>query len=103
VVEAYAEILALAPQQAQSDVRPAMSSPLLRFDRSEMSVLILSVAFLMQLTWSLREASVVCRTFPISQEQRFGALSGAGQKGIGSWALGQMAKYCWMKSWYLQE
>lgn len=42
-------------------------------------------------------------TLPRSHEQRFGALSGGGQKGIGSLALGQMAKYCCTKSWYLQE
>ena len=103
VGESYAEMLALAPQQAQSDARPAMSSPLLRFERSGMSVLILSVTFFMQFTCSLREVRVVSTTLAMSQEHRFGALSGAGQKGIGSWALGQTAKYCWMKSWYLQE
>jgi hypothetical protein len=43
------------------------------------------------------------RTLPRLQEQRFGALSGAGQKGIGSAALGHTAKYCWTKSWYSQE
>jgi hypothetical protein len=94
---------ALAPQQAQSDARPAMSRPLFRFERSPMFVLMLSVTFFMQLIWSLREERVVWRTLPTSQEQRFGALSGAGQKGIGSWALGQMAKYCWTNSWYSQE
>lgn len=62
-----------------------------------------SVAFFMQFNCSLREVKVVCTTLATSQEQRFGAFFGAGQKGIGSWALGQTAKYCWMKSWYLQE
>lgn len=102
-VKAYAEILALATQQAQSDARPAISSPLLKFDRSEMSLRMLSLILLMHLIWSLREARVVCRTLPMSQEHRFGALFGAGQKGIGSCALGHTAKYCWMKSWYSQE
>jgi hypothetical protein len=96
-------MLALAPQQAQSDARPAMSRPLFGLDKSVMSERMLSVTFFMQVTWSLRAERVLFRTLPMSQEQRFGALFGAGQKGIGSWALGQTAKYCWMKSWYLQE
>lgn len=57
----------------------------------------------MQEICSLRAVRVDWRTFPRSQEQRFGALSGGGQKGIGSMALGQMAKYCWTKSWYSHE
>jgi hypothetical protein len=61
------------------------------------------VTFLMQEICSLRAVRVDWMTLPKSQEQRFGALSGAGQKGIGSEALGQMAKYCWTKSWYSHE
>ena len=97
----YAEMLALAPQQAQSEARLAMSRPSFRFDRSgmlPMSVVSLSVTARMHLICWFRDESVVCVTLPRSQEQRFGALSGGGQKGIGSWALGQMAKYCCTKS-----
>lgn len=102
----YAEILALAPQQAQSEARLAMSRPLFRFDRSgilPMSPVILSVTSRIHLICWLRDDRVVWVTLPRLQEQRFGALSGGGQKGIGSLALGQVAKYCCTKSWYLQE
>lgn len=102
----YAEILALAPQQAQSEARLAILSPSFSFDRSgmlPMSAVSLSVTARMHLICWLRDERVVCVTLPRSQEQRFGAFPGGGQKGIGSWALGQMAKYCCTKSWYLQE
>lgn len=58
----YAEILALAPQQAQSEARLAMSRPLLSFERSgilPMSALMLSVTLRMHLICWLRDESVV--------------------------------------------
>lgn len=99
----YAEILALAPQQAHSLACLAISSPLPRFERLGMSETVRSVVFLMQESCSLRAFSVFWVTLPRSQEQRFGALFGAGQKGTGSAALGHTAKYCWTKSWYSHE
>jgi len=44
-----------------------------------------------------------CRTLPKLQEHPPGALSGAGQKGIGSVATGHATKYCSTKSWYWHE
>ena len=97
------DMLALAPQQAHSvDVR-VMSGILPRFERLGILFRAWLVMFLTQEVCSLRAESVFVSTFPRLQEQRFGALSGAGQKGIGSVALGHMAKYCWTKSWYSQE
>lgn len=99
----YAEILALAPQQAHSVACLAMSSPVPMSARFPALVMVWSVTVLMQETCSLRAVRVFWRTLPRLQEQRFGASFGAGQKGIGSMALGQMEKYCWMKSWYSHE
>lgn len=104
---AYAERLALLPQQAHSVAVYAMLPMLARSPRF-VTVLVTeftvwSVTFKIQETCSLRAVNVLWRTLPKSQEQRFGASSGAGQKGIGSMALGQMAKYCWTKSWYSHE
>lgn len=104
---AYAEILELAPQHAQSVAVSAMLATLLAtlvpmFDRSPRSPVTLltvwSVMFRMQDTCALRADSVFWSTLPRSQEQRPGASSGAGQKGIGSMAPGQIAKYCCTKS-----
>lgn len=99
----YADILALAPQQAQSVAVRAMSGMFPRFERSGILLRAALVIFSAQEIWALRAERVFDRTLPRLQEQRLGALSGAGQKGIGSVALGQTAKYCWMKSWYSQE
>ena len=49
---------------------------------------------LAQLSWSLRAESVLASTLPRLQEHRLAALSGAGQNGMGSEAVGQTAKYC---------
>lgn len=99
----YAEILALAPQHAQSVACLAISRPLPKLARLPASLMVWWVTFIMQDTCSLRAVSVVWSTLPRLQEQRLGALSGAGQKGIGSIALGQTAKYCCTKSWYSHE
>lgn len=99
----YADILALAPQQAQSVAVRAISGMFPRFERLGMLFRAALVMFSAQEIWALRAERVFDRTLPRLQEQRLGALSGAGQKGIGSVALGQTAKYCWMKSWYSQE
>lgn len=104
--ETYEDKLALAPQQAQSVAVRAISGILARlprFERSGMSLRAWFVMFWTQESWAWRAERVFVRTFPRLQEQRFGALSGAGQKGIGSAALGHTAKYCWTKSWYSQE
>lgn len=98
----YAEILALAPQHAHSVACLAMSRPSPRF-RLPALLTLWSVTLLMQETCSLRAVRVFWSTLPRLQEQRFGASSGAGQKGIGSTALGQTAKYCCTKSWYSHE
>jgi hypothetical protein len=96
-------MLALAPQQAQFVAVRAISGILPRFERSGMLLRAWLVMFSTQEVCSLRAERVFVRTLPRLQEQRFGALSGAGQKGIGSVALGHTAKYCWTKSWYSQE
>ena len=89
----YADILALAPQQAQSVAVRAISGMFPGFERSGMLFRAALVMFFAQEIWALRAERVFDRTLPRLQEQRLGALSGAGQKGIGSVALGHMVAH----------